>query len=97
MNNDLISRAALLERFELAKSNVSSLVEAIFFDGVMAMVDNAPAVDAEPVRHAAWERYPGPGYIRCTGCKMEFDENKMPFARNFCPFCGAKMDMEESK
>ena len=55
MNNDLISRAALLERFEQVKSKVSSLVEVVFFDGVMGMVDNAPAVDAEPVRHGRWE------------------------------------------
>lgn len=46
------------------------------------------------VRHGRWERYPGPGHIRCTGCKVELDENKMPVVRTFCPNCGAKMDKE---
>ena len=91
MSGDLISRAALMERlremYPLGFSN----------DDVAYELCYAPAVDAEPVRHAAWERYPGPVHIRCTGCKVEFDESKMPFARNFCPNCGAKMDGDAAK
>lgn len=58
-------------------------------------LQSRPAVDAEPVRHGRWEQYPGPGSIRCTYCKLEFDEQKMPSARDYCPNCGAKQDLED--
>lgn len=47
MNNDLISRSALLE--EMPKN------DEIFSFEVRRVICNAPAVDAEVVRHGTWE------------------------------------------
>lgn len=90
MNDDLISRSALLERFENAQSKVGSLVETVFFDGVMTMVDTAPAVDAEPVRHGKWvdNGLPNSMLSKCSECGMLHGACTF----NYCPHCGAKMD-----
>lgn len=64
------------------------------YEALVKAVDDAPTIDAEPVRHGRWEQYPGHGSIRCMRCKLEFDEQKMPSARDYCPNCGAKMDAE---
>lgn len=67
------------------------------FEALCAAVDNAPAVDAEPVRHAKWtieghDAYTQ--YIRCSGCRKLF--TNIPWKSfEFCPNCGAKMDGDE--
>ena len=53
MNNDLISRDALLE---LAHNHVGGVVDC-------NDIARFPAVDAEPVRHGRWEHG-----MRCTQC-----------------------------
>ena len=61
MNNDLISRAALLKQNAELK-NVADKVESeetqlllrCLGKGIEGWIKAAPAVDAEPVRHAAW-------------------------------------------
>lgn len=57
MINDLISRSALLEKFETLKNNPNNrLHEVVFLDGAMSVIDAAPAVDAVEV-------------VRCKDCK----------------------------
>lgn len=51
-------------------------------------IENAPTVDAEPVRHGHWE---WDGDYICSNCGERGHRNKW----NYCPNCGAKMD--ESK
>ena len=60
-------------------------------------IDNAPTIDAVPVRHGRWthERLPstsGGSYsvIRCSECLSQFPL----FETKYCPNCGAKMDGE---
>ena len=101
---DLISREALLERFETIKNNPNNkLHEVVFLDGAMSVIDAAPAVDAEPVRHARWEEdivtdynaYPVYSYrsgYRCTLCGRLERTNKEPYCH-----CGAKMDLKLDK
>jgi len=59
-----------------------------------------PTVDAEPVRHAHWEKphrhgvvtYDERAYAECSCChKPEYLARGM----NYCPNCGAKMDEEK--
>lgn len=48
--SDLISRKALISALETAKSDCKQLHELLFFDGVMAIVDNQPtAFDVDEV------------------------------------------------
>lgn len=111
MNNDLISRAALLSDLNelymaaLRKDVVS--VESIYeLDHLSMLVKDAPAVDAEPVRHGRWipmyeeiEMLTTEGWImretqtawKCSECGREEE-----IARDtmlYC-HCGAKMDEE---
>lgn len=50
---------------------------------------NMPAADVQPVRHAKCER-DNEGYERCSACN-EHETNLRYF--NFCPHCGAKLDV----
>ena len=54
-------------------------------------IDEAPAVDAEPVRHGRWIRQDDT-YTRyvCSECKSK---NHGGHGR-YCPNCGAKLDAE---
>lgn len=64
---------------------------------VVGMIENAPTVDAEPVRHGKWNRYyrmhSGDTFVcnRCGSCFVVLQgEDKM----NSCPNCRARMDEE---
>ncbi len=87
MTNDLISRAALLDSYDVAKvteydeSGCGVTYMAVSVDAIK----NAPAVDAEPVRHGRWERFV---YLfACSECKKA-----TVYEYSYCPNCGAKMD-----
>ena len=65
-----------------------------FPDGVDAIdikdVDAIPAADAVPVRHGKWlHRKNGVAY--CSECEVDTVEDET----NYCPKCGAKMDLED--
>ena len=70
------------------------------YDQVHFAIDNAPTVDAEPVRHGHWfKTYDDEGEAwMCSECCEEwgFEEGhpKDVYGCNYCPNCGAKMDGE---
>lgn len=91
MNNDLISRSALLE---LAHNHVGGTVDC-------NDIARFPAVDAVVVRHGRWIMRGG--YIRCSECDAKtlwkdtggtggFSHEYEQVRANYCPNCGAKMD-----
>ena len=101
---DLISRAAAID----AICGCFNIMEAQGVDMTVARaivksaLDNAPAVDAEPVRHGRWvedeKAYPGPdlsNYV-CSSCKRVGGTwikcLKPENLFTYCPWCGAKMD-----
>lgn len=108
-NDDLISRKALLEvlskklmvdvfpnwkdlNFDL-KHNIGKLGKAFKRE-----IEATPTVDAEPVRHGRWiETYAyGAWHYDCPFCNEGYatkEREKKPI--NFCPDCGAKMDLKE--
>ncbi len=56
------------------------------------MVADFPAADVAPVAHGRWEK----GCV-CSNCTMHSgprNETSAIYYR-YCPFCGAKMDLEE--
>ena len=75
---------------------------------LMRRINDAPTVDAEPVRHGRWTSCQGlaeVGECQCSACKSvyyaddlynvgETDENGCGQALlpNYCPHCGAQMD-----
>ena len=63
--------------------------------GARKLMEDAVAVDAVEVVHGRWKAYPDFRRIICTNCLMEFSLIHMPYTRNYCPNCGAKMDLNE--
>lgn len=105
MNNDLISRKALAEELSSLTMTIVGLragkgvlneYMTEYRKSVLRIVDEAPAVDAEPVRRGEWL----PQYFDsiCSACgyvnKAELG-TRMRSDPKFCPKCGAKMDKEE--
>ena len=87
MNNDLISRSALL-------TDIQADVEEGGLGGMVAgalkrYVRRAPAVKAVPVRYGRWERT-ADGAALCTACKRKMNPSQYGYA--FCSLCGAIMD-----
>ena len=79
MNNDLISRSALLE---LAHNHIGGIVDC-------NDIARFPAVDAEPVRHGRWTE---DGL--CADCGFDalfYMDSHIQVRTRFCPNCGAKM------
>ena len=61
-------------------------------DAIDTIIEEAPTIDAEPVRHGHWVGKPIAGYatVRCSVCGDVFRENTGRW--NYCPNCRAKMD-----
>lgn len=58
-------------------------------------IEDAPAIDSEPVRHGHWivhvdELFPSESAQECSICHAE--EWISLKHENYCPHCGAKMD-----
>ena len=63
------------------------------------MIEEAPAVDAAPVVHGRWVEYPVAHYFKCSKCKYIVPYKKAvrineKQSYNYCPNCGAKMNVE---
>lgn len=83
---------------ELIRCIDAETVKEDYYDGmeggvenVMKCIDEAPTVDAEPVRHGKWIEYPtADGMNQCSACGvLRFGES------NYCPNCGARMDEDD--
>lgn len=64
-------------------------------------IDNAPTIEAEPVRHGEWEGngLPASKLWHCSVCRRLTETAYYcdHCYYSYCPNCGAKMDKEESK
>ena len=80
---------------------------ACWVDDTLDYIDSEPAADVAEVVFARWEeadwreydaqscetiRYPKAAIV-CTNCRCAFKKDAL-WKRNFCPSCGAKMDLE---
>ena len=94
----LIDRDAVLEEMlfrcnqEIAKHKTMRRALGDVGRAAYDSVKNAPTIDAEPVRHGRWihdinNLY---GCSECTARETMSHRNM----KNFCPWCGAKMDAE---
>ena len=68
-----------------------------------SLVRQQPTIDAAPVKHGRWveNKY---GYITCSNCDgfpLEAMTGSLitihyePYESEYCPYCGAKMDLKE--
>lgn len=97
MNNDLISRSAAIEIAMLYCPDDDGSCSKANID-IREMLDdleNLPAVDAEPVRHARWLPTNDDNKKRCSWCDVIHLIAQYPHGQaNYCPNCGAKMHTE---
>ena len=63
---------------------------------IYAVIDNAPAADVAEVVHGRWVPafHVGDCCYRCSECQFLRDAYLLDIG-NYCPNCGAKMDLEE--
>ena len=70
---------------------MTQLNERAYFKQI---ITDLPTADVTPVRHGRWETNSDrPDSLICSVCKCGFDMWKHD-PHNFCPKCGAKMDLE---
>lgn len=63
-------------------------------------VEEAPTVDAEPVRHGQWNRFSFNGYADyvCSECGVSQNRHQVEWgSMKYCPSCGSKMDAQEDE
>lgn len=111
MNNDLISRVALSEELSSLRITITGLragkgvlheFMTEYRKSVLRIVDEAPAIDAEPVRHGRWmfksTYYDSFGdlmrELSCSNCGRYVQVYDEATEDPYCPNCGAKMDEE---
>lgn len=61
------------------------------------LIDEAPTINAEPVRHGKWELAEDGWY--CSACELypPFDCDPEEKGIPYCPYCGARMDKERKE
>ena len=96
----LIDADALREHFkehEKAARNYRAFESADSWGGAVHDVEDAPTIDAEPVRHGQWivAIVNNTPHFKCSECNKYIEaEWTANFDYVFCPNCGAKMDLE---
>lgn len=90
IQGDCISREALKKAIEPYRYAICG------FEGILALIDNAPTVEPERPK-GEWVVYGRQGDIpitdKCTNCNYEMKWYKTKY--NFCPNCGADMKGNE--
>ena len=91
---EYIAREVLLAQLRAMESyNVSPMYRR-GYDDCVATVLNAPTADVAPVVHGRWIQVDSTK-CRCSHCDIIALIALYPHGdKNFCPNCGAKMDME---
>lgn len=86
----------------IGKANPSAFEKAEYAHGwnsAIEIIQNAPTIEAEPVKHGSWEWMEDMygAYVRCSECGDEFNCWEADCAlTKYCPNCGARMDGDES-
>ena len=94
MNNDAISRSAVIDRIA-EFLGPKGLDEWEVMVAIRDIIENAHALDVAPVVHARWipiKLYGGDHAIKCSACNNCDNPSKVP--GRYCWQCGARMDGE---
>lgn len=98
--SDYISREAALADFEQCNRKNSTWTP----QRVKTLLMRIPAADVEPVRRGRWISWedadnciPSPNRHECSVCHdaAQVLVNNIELLSNYCPNCGAKMDLED--
>lgn len=67
---------------------------------ILWAIDDIPTADVAPVVHSSWEEIKDDPYgifdyhFKCKKCHGETPQKAYLIAPDYCPICGAKMDMD---
>lgn len=90
--SDYISREAAIVDFERCNHENSVWTP----QRVKTLLMRIPAADVEPVRHGRWGNKKG-GFFEFAACSFCGEEAPTAgITPNYCPNCGAKMDLEDN-
>lgn len=90
----LIEAEPLIKKFEQNKKEFIDIEpEASFaYEIARQALEEAPTVDAEPVRHGYWK--PVLICAICSNCGNGISDTYYADEFKYCPYCGRKMDEE---
>ena len=106
--DDLIYRYELLKKVTKYCCESCDLDEVVVYpcEGCLVMdaatkIKESPTIDAEPVRHGLWKYVKKPlargGYVDASECSV-CHKIIFPYVNmNYCPYCGAKMEVDCSE
>ena len=89
----LIDADALKDLEEMEYIYFRSPATVPFYEAhkVWEVIDNAPTIEAEPVKHGRWLSDTGSWLLgRCSQCREIYSWDSLA-GSNYCPNCGAKM------
>lgn len=69
---------------EIGKCKACNIAE------ILSMIDDAPTIDAEPVKYGTWLPHKITASVKCSNCRRVF-----PDETPRCPNCGARMTTRE--
>ena len=83
--------ATRIEQYILNNCSDNEEINAIYGE-----IINAPTADAEPIKHGRWKQIVHPWY-ECSECgeRTAVVNLNGEVVWNYCPHCGARMDLTE--
>lgn len=88
----LIDADVLVKLVEDSTTEAEWLVSQYNADWICSMLESAPTIDAEPVKHGRWKGE-GMGDYSCSLCTEIVSGNTY----NYCPYCGTRMEGTREK
>ena len=102
---EYINRPELLRIESLLDSDVlrASKTASVIYDQIMYDIEHIPAADVEEVKHGKWIEVQKENIwndivpvLECSACgKYTVGTRGIMTKSNYCPNCGAKMDLED--
>lgn len=86
-----IEREALLEAISKVGGSPLSEWDTV---GVVSLVANQPAADVAPVQRGWWKPVESPFMAECEECSECGYRTVFGLGWNYCPNCGAKMEVQ---
>ena len=97
MPDEYISREAAIEEIDKWLDTVGTALVGkglSYYGELIGCIEDARAADVAEVRHGRWGTHSDrPDSLICSVCNCGFDMWKHD-PHNYCPNCGAKMDLE---
>ena len=87
-----------IEREKYVKLNdiIETLEHEWGYEGMKEDLYNLPTADVVEVKHGEWKYYNKDDTAVCKNCSYEhYLGTYHQYATNYCPNCGAKMDLKE--